>query len=201
MRIRGGKRKRDLAVAIERGRSLIREQKDQEAIEFLEKAARDFPQVGEFPLLLAMAYRDSRPDDIPVQLAKAADLGSDDPVIQVMVGHKLLNEGDVEAARACAARAEELADGEFILLADAESLSGRIAARDGHYALAEEKLRSALQREPEWSSHWLHLARFLWARGRNKDALTVIDESLARVRERGDKDLLERLRGEITDEA
>lgn len=76
-------------------------------------------------------------------------------------------------------------------------LIGRIAAEDSDYAVAEEKLRSAVGREPEQSTYALDLARFLWAGGRNQDALTVIDESLDRA---GDKDLLERLRREIVAE-
>lgn len=199
MRLRGGKRKRELEAAIERGRKL-RTNGDREAVEFLEVAARRFPESPEFPLLLATLYLESQPGDVAAQVAKAAQLGSGDPAVQVRAGHMFLNGGDVEAARTCAIRAKELAGDDFVLLAGLESLFGRIAARDGNYVLAEEKLRSALQREPEGPTHWLHLARFLWARGRDEEALIVIDESLSQVRE-SDKDLLERLRDEITDEA
>lgn len=200
MRLRGRRKERQLQAAIDCGRSLLAKGKSDHALDFIEASARRFPQSAEIQLQLASALLAFTTDEIAAQAAKAAKLAPDDPVIQVRAGHMLLSEGDLEGARACAARAEELADGEFILLADVEGLSGRIAARDGNYALAEEKLRSALQREPEWSSHWLHLARFLWARGRDEEALIVIDESLDQVRE-SDKDLLERLRGEITDES
>ena len=199
MRLRERRTERQLQAAIDRGRSLLAEGGDDHALDFIEDAARRFPQSAEIQLQLASALLAFTTDKVAAQAAKAAELAPDDPVIQVRAGHMLLNEGDLGAARACAARAEELADGEFILLADVEGLSGRIAARDGNYALAEEKLRSALQREPEWSSHWLNFVRFLWARGRDEEALTVIDESLDQVRE-SDRDLLERLRGEITDE-
>ena len=198
MRFTRRSRRQRLAAAIEHGRRLVKEQKDQEALAFLEKAARDFPESPEMPLMLATIYRDSRPEAIPIQLAKAANLGSDDPVIQVLVGHRFLNEGDFDSARSCATRAEASVDFDFPLFADLEGLRGRIAARDGDYAVAEEKLRSALRREPECFTHWVHLARFLWARGRDEDALTVIDESLPQVREDIDTDLLEQLRSEIT---
>jgi uncharacterized protein HemY len=141
--------------------------------------------------------REDRPDDVAAEAAKAAELGSDDPVVQVQAGHKLLNSDDLDGARKCAARASELVDDDFILLADLEGLIGCVAARDGEYAFAEEKLRSALAREPEWSSHWLSLARFLWARGRDEDAIAVIGESLPQVREGTGRDHLERLRSEI----
>lgn len=200
MRLTRRNKARELGAAIQCGRGLITKKKDQEALEFLEKAARDFPEAAEIPLMLATVYRDTRPDDTAAQLSKAAELGSDDPVIQVMVGHRLLNEGDVEAARACAARAADLIDDDFALAADMDRLIGRIAARDGDDVIAEARLRSAFQREPELPTHSLDLARFLWARGRNEDALTVIDESLDHGRD-DDKDLLERLRREITGEA
>ena len=148
------------------------------------------------PLLLATVYRDSRPDAIPALLVKAVELGSDDPVIQVIAGHRLLNEGDVDAARACAARAGDLIDDEFPLMADLDRLIGRIAARDGDDVVAETKLRSALRHEPELPTHSLDLARFFWARGGDEDALTVIDESLSQVADRH-RDNLEQLRSEI----
>jgi predicted Zn-dependent protease len=196
VRITRRNRRRDLAAAIAHGRSLVREQKDQEALEFLEKATRDFPESPEIPLLLATVYRDFRPDAIPALLAKAVELGSDDPVIQVIAGHRLLNEGDVDAARACAARAGDLIDDEFPLMADLDRLIGRIAARDGDDVVAETRLRSALRREPELPTHSLDLARFLWARGRDDDALVVIDESVSQVKERS-RGNLEQLRSEI----
>jgi len=199
MRFRGRKHKRELEAAVTLGRGL-RTKGGQEAAVFLEDAARRFPESPEFPLLLATLYLELRPNEVAAQVAKAAELGSTDPTVQVRAGHMFLNAGDVEAARACAARAEKSVDDNFVLMAGLEGLIGRIAARDGEYAVAEGKLRSALRREPEYDTYALYLARFLWARGRNEDALIVIDETLGRVRE-DDKDLLERLRQEITDEA
>jgi predicted Zn-dependent protease len=197
MRLIRRNRERELAAAIERGRALIAEEKNREALEILEKAAQDFPESPEVPLMMATVYREFRPRDASALLTKAAELGSDDPVIQVMVGHRRLNEGDVEAARICAARAEHQVDDEFALMADYDRLVGRIAARDGDYDFAEEKLRSAMRREPHLPTHSLDLARFLWARGRNGEALTAIDQSVEQVSEEVDKILLERLRSEI----
>jgi thioredoxin-like negative regulator of GroEL len=199
MRFRSKKHEKELAAAIEQGWQLIRQGKDQEALELLEKAAHRFPRSADIRLMLATVYLDLRPEDEAAQLAKAAELGVDDPSIQIRAGHRLWNIDDLEGARRCAARASELADAEdkFILAADLESLIGHLAASDGEYAFAEEKLRSALQREPEYPTHPLSLARFLWARGRDEDALTVIDESLPQIREDLDTDLLKQLRSEI----
>jgi tetratricopeptide (TPR) repeat protein len=195
MALGGGKRKRELAAAIERGRTL-RTEGGTVAAKFLEDAASRFPDSPEFPLLLATVYLELRPDEVSPQLEKAAELGSSDPAIQVRAGQMLLDGGDIEAARACALRAEQSVDGDFVTAA-VEGLVGRIAAREGEYVIAEEKLRSALVREPQYDAHAIHLARFLWARGRNDDALAVIDESLAHA---SHKDDLEVLRGEIAAE-
>lgn len=192
----GGKRKRELAAAIERGR-IMRTEGGAEAAEFLKDAAGRFPDSPEFPLLLATVYLELRPDEVTAQLEKAAELGSGDPAIQVRAGQMLLDAGDIEAARACALRAEQSVDGEFVTAA-LDGLVGRIAAREGEYAIAEEKLRSALGREPQYDAHAIHLARFLWARGRNEDALAVIDESLGQA---SHKDDLESLRSEIAAES
>lgn len=196
MRFRSKKHERELATVIERGRKLIRQGEDHEALELLEEAARRFPKSAEARLALARVYLDLRPDDVAAQLTKAAELGSDDPGIQVHAGHMLWNCDDLEGARRCAVRASELVDDDFILSADLEGLIGRVAASDGEYAFAEEKLRSALRREPEDPTHAIRLTRFLWARGRDEDALTVVDESLPQVREK-DRDRLERLRSQI----
>jgi Tfp pilus assembly protein PilF len=146
--------------------------------------------------MLATVYREDRPGDIPGLVAEAAELGSDDPVIQIFVGHRQLNEGNLAAARVSAARAGELVDDEFALTADLDRLVARIAARDGDDALAEAKFRSAVSGEPEIPTHPLDLARFLWARGRSEDAVAVLDESLPRVGARYRNDL-EALRSRI----
>jgi tetratricopeptide (TPR) repeat protein len=196
MRFKGGKRKRELEAAIERGREL-RSIGSQEAASFLEDAARRFPESAEFPLLLATVYLGSRPDDVATQVAKAVELGSDDPATQVRAGHMLLNEEKIEAARACAARADDLVGGEFPLMAGLEALRRRIASQDGEYAVAEEWFRSALRSGTEVDNSVRFLTLFLRGRGRNEEALALIDESLARAKL---PDGLERLRREIAAE-
>lgn len=190
------KRTRELNEAVAHGRSLLAKGQNDQVLESIEDAAQRFPQSAEIQLQLASVLLVFPTDESAAPAANAAELAPDDPVIQVRAGHMLLDLGDPDAARACAARAEERADCEFILLADVEDLTGRIAARDGNFPLAEEKLRSALQREPEWSSHWLHLGRSSGQKGRTDEALTLISESFDQV-SKADWDLLERLRREI----
>jgi len=184
---------------------------DHEFVDFCQEAARRFPRSAEIQYMLALSFlRDERPEeDVAAQAAKAAEIGARDADIQVRAGYLLMNTRNVEAARLCAARAEESGEEDFVLSADLEGLKGRIAARDGDFAGAEEKFRSVLRREPQWSGNWAQLARFLWARGRDEEALTVLAESLSRFRDSGEgsrirpKDIkeLERLQREILDEA
>lgn len=173
------------AAAIERARKLIREDRSEDFIAFSRDAARRFPESAELQLMFARGLRHSEwPDEeVAAQAEKAVTIGARDPDIQVQAGYVLIDSDDVEAARACVARAEESAGEHFNLAVDLDGLKGRIAARDGEFAKAEELFRSVLSREPQWPLNWNQLARFLWARGRNEEALTVIAESLSRLRD------------------
>lgn len=186
--------RRARAEAVLRGRQLVIAGDDQATFEFLEDAVERFPEDPELRVLLASINLEFRPDEVASQAAKAAELGADAPVIQVRAGHLLLGRGEIDAARVCAERARELAEPDFVLMAGLEGLEGKIASLDGDYVLAEERLRSAVEREPEYSTYPVDLARFLANRDRAADALEAIDEALERVKE---KDDLERMRSEI----
>jgi tetratricopeptide (TPR) repeat protein len=175
-----------LAAAIRRCRKLIRERRIEEFVAFSQRAPPRFPDSAEIQLMLARALRQlERPDEeIAAQAAKAAAVGARDANIQVQAGYILIDARDVDAARVCVARAEESADEHFVFAVDLDGLKGRIAARDGEFAEAEELLRSVLRREPQWSSNWAQLARFLWSRGSYEEALAVLAESLNWLRER-----------------
>jgi tetratricopeptide (TPR) repeat protein len=192
------KKKRELTAVMERGKDLFMEEPGQESFEFLEDAVKRFPNDAELRLLFASIHLEFQPQLVASQAAKAAELGADDAGIQVRAGHLMFDRGEVEGARACARRANELAGPDFVLISGLESLDGRIAAVDGRYVLAEAKLRSAAEREPAFSSFAFHLAKFLAARDRQAEALVVIDESLERA---NDKDDLKRLRNEIAGDA
>lgn len=163
----------------------MREDRDEEFVAFSRDAARRYPRSAEIQYMLAVAMRltGERSDgEIAAQAAKAATIGARDPNMQVRAGYQLIDANDVEGARQCVSRAEESADGHFALAVDMDGLRGRIAARDGEFAEAEELFRSVLRREPQWPGNWTQLARFLWARGRNEEALTVVAESLTQLR-------------------
>lgn len=98
-------------------------------------------------------------------------------------------------ARSYAKRAKELAPEEdFIFAPELLSLESNFAALDGEDGRAEEGLRLAVEREPKMENLARDLAKFLADRGRQEEALGVIDEALKRTN--GTK-YLERLRTEI----
>lgn len=191
---RGRRRQRERTEAVLRGRQLVIEGDDRATFEFLEDAVEKFPDDPELRILLASINLEFRPDEVASQATEAAQLGAADPMIQVRAGHLLLGRGAIDAARACGRRARELAAPDFVLMAGLEGLEGTIASLDGDYVLAEERLRSAVEREPEFSTYAVDLARFLANRDRPHEALGVIDDALEQVKE---KDDLERMRSEI----
>ena len=73
-------------------------------------------------------------------------------------------------------------------------LDGRLAAFDGNDDLAEEKLRSAMAKDPEYPMFAINLARFLNSRDRRVEAIAVIDKALENCKM---KDGLQELRDEI----
>jgi Tfp pilus assembly protein PilF len=196
MRIRRRNRKKELAAAIERGRELLTGDKNEEALEFLEEIVQRFPEDAEIRLLYASTLLTFRPDDVAAEAAKAVELSPDDPVILVRAGHQLLGRGDVEAARACAVHANEMAQPGFVLESGLVSLDGLLAAIDGEDDLAEEKLRRALAEDPDYSIVSINLARFLNERNRQTEAIAVIDDALEKCRmKEGLKELREEILG------
>ena len=170
--------------------------KDQQALEFLEETVQRFPEDAEMRLMYASALLMFRPEDVLSELEKSVELSPDDPVILVRAGNQLLNEGHIEAARSCAARASELASPDFILRSGLVSLEGRLAAIDGKDDLAEEKLRRAATEDPDYSSFPINLARFLNERDRQTEAIAVVDHALANCRvKNGLKELREEILG------
>jgi len=195
MKIRDRKQKKELSAAIGRGRELRRSGRDQEALEFLEGAIQQFPEDPELRLLHATILE--QPDTAAAEAAKAAELAPDDPATLVRAGHLLLGCGDREAARDCAARANELVHPSFVLMAGLYNLNGSLAVFAGEDDLAEKNLRNAVETEPSNKTWARHLAVFLAERGRLSDAVAVLDEALKHVE---DKDSLEQMRARMVSE-
>jgi Flp pilus assembly protein TadD len=195
MRLGGRRRIRERTAAVERARDLIIDRDDRATYEFLEDAIERFPEDPELRVSLASIYLEFRPDQVRSEAAKAAELGADNPSVQVRAGNLLLGERDLDGARACARRARKTVGSDFVLIAGLEGLEGGIAAIDGDDDFAEKRLRSAAEREPEYSAYAVDLVQFLARRGRTEEALEVIDQALKSVKER---DKLEQLRNELT---
>ena len=192
------RKQRQLTAAIDRGRRLFSSGREQETLDFLERAVKQFPEDPEIRWLYAVILLAFRPEDVAVQAAKAVALAPDDPSILVRVASLLFNRGEVEEARSCAVRANDLAQPDFIFLPELVNLNGCLAAADGDDDVAEEELRAALESEPSSSPFAVDLAQFLARRDRQADAVSVIDEALAHVK---DGDALKRLREEIETDA
>lgn len=192
------RKQKELATDINRGRELRKAGRDQEALDFLEGAVQRFPEDPELRLLYATILLGFRPNDVCAEAAKAAELAPDDPAVLVRAGHLLLGSGDRKAARSCAARANELVQPDFILMAGLDDLNGSLAVLAGEEELAEEKLRSAINREPDNERFVRHLAVFFAERGRLEDGVAVLDEGLKHVEK---TDELERMRSRMASEA
>lgn len=196
MKLKARRHSRKLDAAVKRARKLHISGHPEETFEFLEKAVQQFPEDPEIRLLYATILLVFRPEDVAAEASKAVDLGPNDPLILVRAGHLMLDRGDHEGARSCAARANELAPPDFVLKSGLISLNGLLAARDGEDDLAEERLRLAVKEDPLYSNFAVHLAKFLASRDRQDEAVAVIDQALQRAKQKSD---LERLRADITE--
>jgi Flp pilus assembly protein TadD len=197
MKITGRKQRKELATAIDRSRKLLLAGRHQENFEFLKTAVQRFPDDPEIRLLYATTLLEYRPDDVAAEAAKAVELGPDNPRILVRAAQLMFDRGDVESARSCALRANELAQPGFVLMSGLTNLNGLLAAADGEHDFAEERLRSAVESEPDNGPYAIDLARYLASRGRKGEALEVIDQALMQTSSR---DNLERVRAEIAED-
>jgi Tfp pilus assembly protein PilF len=198
MKIRSRKHNKELAAAIDRARELRRTDQDEEARTFLEDAIERFPENAELRLLYATILLMTRPDGVASEATKAVELAPDDPGVLVRAGHLLLGRGDREAARSCAARANELVQPDFPLMGGLDNLNGSLAVFAGEDDLAEEKLRSAIEKDPDSEPFARDLAVFLAERGRLKEGAEVLDEALKHIEH---KDEVERMRDRMAAEA
>jgi Flp pilus assembly protein TadD len=193
MKVRGRKRG-ELAATIDRSRKLLLSGRHQENLDLLEESIQRFPKDPDIRLLYATVLLEFRPDQVAVEAAKAAEFGSENPRILVRAAQLLFDRGEIESAKSCVTRANELAPPDFVLTAGLINLNGLIAAYDGELELAEEKLRSALNSQPGDGLFAVDLARFLAARDRQEEAIETIDQALTRT---NDTERLERVRSEI----
>jgi tetratricopeptide (TPR) repeat protein len=192
------KQKKELAAAIERGHRLIAGGGDRQAFEFLEQASQQFPEDPELRLLYATSLLAIRPKDAIPETVKAIELDPDEPVRLARAANLLFNMGQIETARSYAKRAKEKVTPDFWFYPELLNLDGHFAALDGDDELAEERLRAAMDREPEGGMFAVDLSKFLAKRGRHEEALEIVDQALTRSKR---KESLEQLRGELLGEA
>jgi tetratricopeptide (TPR) repeat protein len=185
---------RELSAVLDKARALLFDGDDDAILHFVEESIERFPRVAELRIVHASVLLSDDPSEAASEAAEAARLGSDDPVILVRAGQFLFSCGDLDGARSCASRVNQIAEPGFILHAGLVNLEGLIAVSDGEEKLAEEKFRLAVKEDPAHSSFAVDLVRFLAQQGRISDALAAIDGSLNVASEKG---RLERMRYEL----
>lgn len=173
---------RQLSSSIAYSGQLLFEDRNQENLEFLEEALRLHPDSAEIQLLYATTLLMFRPEDVASEVVKAVGLAPDDPTILVRAAHLMRGRGEPEIALFYTRRARELVGPDFILEGEILNLEGIYAAFDKEYDFAEERLRYAVELDPDFESYAEDLARFLAARGRLVEALGVVDRALPQVK-------------------
>ncbi|MGN6587967.1 MAG: tetratricopeptide repeat protein [Solirubrobacterales bacterium] len=192
--LRGRKRRKERTAAIKWGRKLFAAGREQEAYEFLQKAVQEFPDDPEIRLLYATSLLAVRPADAVPEIIKAIDMGPSEPIRLTNAAGILFKMGQVETARSYAARAKELASRDFVFMPYLINLDSHFAALEGNDELAEEGFRLAVKREPDGETFAVDLASFLSKRGRQEEALEVIDKALPQTKR---PEPLERLRRDL----
>jgi hypothetical protein len=163
---------------IEYSRQLVFGLDDPKTISYLEASIRRFPKSAHLRMLMADACKVPRPDRVAPEARMACELAPEDLTMQVYAGWMLVHHGEVAAARDCAACVRELAGDDYEPITDLVRLEGMVMAYERKFAAAEEKLRWAVATEPENTKNAHVLAAFLWARGRDEEAVAAIDEAM-----------------------
>lgn len=187
--------KKELSAAIAHSQRLLAEKRHEENLEYLEGGiAERFPDDAEIRLLYGTALLEGDPSAGLSEIAKAITLDPNDSVKLTRAAQIMYDLNQLDHARTYTKRAKDHAPENFLFGPELLNLESKFAALDGKDELAEEGLRLAVEREPKMEGLAIDLAKFLADRGRQDEALGVIDEALTRTR--GTK-YLERLRAEI----
>jgi tetratricopeptide (TPR) repeat protein len=198
MWIKKRRHKKELSAAIAHSRRFLAEGRHEENLQYLEGGvAERFSDDAEIRLLYGTVLLGPRPKAGLLEISKAIELDPSDPEKLTRAAHIMYDMKQFGQARTYMNRAKELAPEEFVLGPELLALESNFAALDGNDKLAEEGLRSAVEREPKMGGLAVDLARFLANRGRREEALGVIDEALKRTE---DAKYLKRLRAEILEE-
>lgn len=191
------KKDKKLGEVTARSQRFLAEGRHEENLAYLEDGVvKRFPDDPEIRLLYGTALLGVRPRVGLSEIAKAIELDPDDPIRLTRAAHIMYSMKQFDRARSYAKRAKELAPENFVFGPELLSLESNFAALDGNDELAEEGLRLAVEREPKMEALAFDLAKFLVDRGRQREALVVIDEALERTKQ---KKYLKRLRAEIKD--
>lgn len=185
---------KQLSAAVDRSRLLLAERRHRENLEFLEEVVQQFPDDAEIRMLHGTALLEIRPEDALREIVRAIELDPSEPVRLTNAARTMYTMKQLDHARLYAKRAKELAPEDFPFKPELLNLESKFAALEGKDSVAEKGLRLAMASEPEGEFFAFDLATFLVERGREAEALEVIDKALKRTKE---KNYLKNLRTEI----
>jgi tetratricopeptide (TPR) repeat protein len=158
---------------------LLSEGTSEERAAFTEDAIAKFPQDPDLRYHYALSLIGSEPERAKAELLRAAGLDdTDDPVRLARAADLLLDLHDRDSAGALAERAA----GKETNLPTANLLRrvrGVVAVHDRDYTLAERELRAAHESDPADEFAAKDLGWALVRMNRFKDALSVVDRTLA----------------------
>lgn len=189
-------RKEEAWPTIQRGRDLFFHGPEDEATEFLEEAVQRFPDNAEIRLLYGFILLPCHREDGVREVRRAVELDPYESWYLIRAAWKMFDWVSPELARDYAARAREMGGGDSVFGAELVQLEAHFAVEDGEEEAAEAGFRLALEREPgcEWIA--VDLAEFLAERGRQDEALELVQQALQTSKS---KDVLTRLEAELSE--
>ena len=171
-------KKEETWPTIERARALLADGPEEEAAEFLATAVERFPASPELRLLNAFAIARFAPRDGAREATRAVELDPYEPWYLIPAACKIFEWTGAESARDYAARAREMGGEDTVWGPELIRLEAQFALEDGDEEAAEAGMRLAVEREPESEGFVAGLAEFLAGRGRDDEALEIVEAGL-----------------------
>lgn len=189
-------RKEEAWPTIQRGRDLFLRAPEDIATEFLEEAVQRFPDNSELRLLYGLILLPCDREGGVREVRRAVELDPYEPRYLIPTAWKMFEWESTELARDYAARAREMGGEDSVFGPELVLLEAHFALEDGDEEAAEASFRLAVEREPgsEWFA--VDLIEFLAERGRQDEALKLVQQALQTSES---KDTLTRLEAELSD--
>lgn len=194
MNLKTKRKRKEAAAAGDQGLRLLAEGRHEEACAFLKRVIDQYPDEPDIRMHYAHALLAVRPAEAVPEIIKAIESGPDEPIRLTRAAGILFKMGHIETARSYTARAKDLAPPDFLFRSYLINLDSHFAALKGEDERAEEGFRLAVEQEPDGETFVVDLAQFLAKRGRQSEALEIIDDALIKTKR---KEPLDRLRSDL----